>query len=178
SQQRIYAMSLIHQKIYQSEDIKTIEMNNYLPELIQYLEDSFGNNRQIHFQVEVEPMKLDISQAIPVALIINESVTNSIKYAFPDNRKGVIEIRMRRIADQIYLEISDNGIGIDESWLVNDSPDSLGLELIRGLSRDLKARLKMENNNGTRISIVFNITPFDTNDDTLSRFLISQLSDR
>ncbi|MET0634371.1 MAG: sensor histidine kinase, partial [Chitinophagaceae bacterium] len=178
SQQRIYAMSLIHQKIYQSEDIKTIEMNNYLPELIQYLEDSFGNNKRIHFQVEVDPMQLDISQAIPVALIINESVTNSIKYAFPDNRKGVIEIRMHRIADQVSLEITDNGVGIDDRWLINDQADSLGLELIRGLSRDLKARLKMENDNGTRITLVFNITSYDTNDETLSRFLISQLSDR
>ncbi len=83
SQQRIYTMSLIHQKIYQSEDIKSIDMSVYLPEFIQYLDDSFGNNLRIHFEVDIDPVQLDISQAVPVALIINEAVTNSIKYAFP-----------------------------------------------------------------------------------------------
>ncbi len=162
SQQRIYAMSLIHQKIYQSEDIKSIDMSVYLPEFIQYLDDSFGNNQQIHFEVDIDPVQLDISQAVPVALIINEAVTNSIKYAFPGNRRGTIEIAMHRDDDQITLIIADNGIGIDSS-LINSVSDSLGLQLIRGLSKDIKAWLKIENDLGTRISIVFNLNPLNKN---------------
>ncbi len=101
SQQRIYTMSLIHQKIYQSEDIKSIDMSVYLPEFIQYLDDSFGNNLRVHFNVDIDTIHLDISQAVPVALIINVAVTNSIKYAFPGNRKGTIDINMQSVEDQI-----------------------------------------------------------------------------
>ncbi|MET0634491.1 MAG: histidine kinase dimerization/phosphoacceptor domain -containing protein [Chitinophagaceae bacterium] len=155
SQQRIYAMSLIHQKIYQSEDIKKIDMSVYLPELIQYLDDSFGNNQQIHFDMDIDPVELDISQAVPVALTINEAVTNSIKYAFPGNRQGTIEITLHQTGDQVTLIIADNGIGIDNA-LINASSNSLGLQLIKGLSRDIKALVTIENINGTKISIVFN----------------------
>ena len=82
----IYAMSLIHQKIYQSDDVSTVNMASYLPELIRYLKESFGSPDHIQFQTHIEPLKLEVSQAIPIALIVNEAVTNSIKYAFPDER--------------------------------------------------------------------------------------------
>ncbi len=167
SQQRIYAMSLIHQKIYQSEDIKSIDMSVYLPEFIKYLDDSFGNNEQIHFEVDIDPVQLDISQAVPVALIINEAVTNSIKYAFPGNRRGTIEITMHRDDDQITLIIADNGIGIDSS-LINSVSDSLGLQLIRGLTKDIKAWLQFDNTDGTKISIVFHLNQFNGNGYTLN----------
>ncbi|AYL95371.1 sensor histidine kinase [Mucilaginibacter celer] len=161
SQHRIYAMSLIHQKLYQSDDIKTIDMSLYLPEFVQYLNDSFGTQRQVRFQLDIEPIQLGVSQAIPLALIINEAVTNSIKYAFAPDTIGIISISMNQRGQDISLIIADNGIGLNPI-LVNMPLESLGLKLMNGLSEDINARIKIENNQGTRISIVFNIDQLQT----------------
>jgi two-component sensor histidine kinase len=156
SQHRIYAMSLIHQKLYQSEDIKTIDMSLYLPEFIQYLKDSFDTPRRIVFFFDIEPIKLGVSQAIPIALIINEAVTNAIKYAFNGRSNGRIEIRMHRKADQITLTISDNGVGIDPLVLMAPS-ESLGLKLMNGLSEDINGDIRIITDDGTTIKICFAI---------------------
>jgi len=154
SQHRIYAMSLIHQKLYQSENIKTVDMSVYLPEFARYLNESFGTTDQIHFILDIEPLKLGVSYAVPISLIINEAVTNSIKYAFPENRKGIITISMHVIDDQVELVIADNGVGIAVDH-ANTPPNSLGLKLLCGLSEDIKAHIKIENSNGTTIVIKF-----------------------
>jgi len=154
SQHRVYAMSLIHQKLYQTGNLKIVEMTKYLPEFIEYLTDSFGTSDQIHFDLQIAELKLDMSRAIPIALILNEAVTNSIKYAFPKGQKGVISIHLRVTGEQVLLIIADNGIGI------NTDPDnvhegSLGLGLMRGLSQDIKAKIAVENDGGTKISVRF-----------------------
>jgi two-component system, sensor histidine kinase PdtaS len=156
SQHRIYAMSLIHQKLYQTGDIKTIDMDAYLEEFIQYLDDSFGNPANVKLQYEIEPIKLGIAQAISVGLIINEAVTNSYKHAFPDNREGVIKITLNQSGDSIELIAKDNGIGMTITDNFDDD-GSLGLQLIKGLSRDLNAELKLEGTNGTCAHIEFEI---------------------
>ncbi len=163
SQHRIYAMSLIHQKLYQSEDIKTIDMSVYVPEFVQYLKDSFGISDQVNFQLEIEPLQVGISQAIPIGLIINEAITNSIKYAFPDKRVGTIEISMHKVAGQIQLTIADNGIGIDTSLAKASSDATLGLELMKGLSGDIDAHIIFENDHGTRVRIVFDTDSLNDN---------------
>jgi two-component sensor histidine kinase len=162
SQHRIYAMSLIHQKLYQSEDVKAIDMSVYVPEFVQYLEDSFDTRSQISVNLEIEPLQLSVSQAIPIALIINEAVTNSIKYAFPDKRPGIIVINMHQLNKQIRLTIADNGIGIDASIANATSNTTLGLELMNGLSEDIRADIKFENDNGTKITILFRIDTLDS----------------
>lgn len=154
SQHRIYAMSLIHQKLYQSEDIKTVDMSSYLPEFIGYLSDSFETASKIRFNLEIEPIKLGVSYAVPLSLIINEAVTNSIKYAFPHDMVGLISISLKEIAGQIILMVSDNGVGIDSGYLNNNS-GTLGLKLLRGLSEDIKAESKIENSQGTTITVTF-----------------------
>jgi two-component sensor histidine kinase len=154
SQHRIYAMSLIHQKIYQSDDIKTIDMADYLPEFIGYLRDSFGRLAHIHFQLDIEALKLGVSQAIPVALIVNEAVTNSIKYAFPDNRPGEITICLHQVGEQIKLTVTDNGIGINPS-MKDAELSSLGIELMKGLSREIKGTITFKPDKGTRIILIF-----------------------
>lgn len=159
SQHRIYAMSLIHQKLYQSEDIKTIDMSVYLPEFIRYLDESFGAHYRIQFQLDIAAINLGVTQAIPIALIINEAVTNSIKYAFPEGKNGVIGITMQRNSDQVTLVIADNGIGIDTT-LAKEPLGSLGLKLIKGLSADIRAAVMIENDNGTKITIDFLVEAF------------------
>src|SRR5579872_1472485 len=78
SRNRMYAMSLIHQRLYQADNLELIHMDGYVPELIAYIEDSFASNRNIHFRTDVDPVQLDVAQAVPIGLIINEAVTNSI----------------------------------------------------------------------------------------------------
>jgi len=154
SQHRIYAMSLIHQKLYQSSDLKAIDMAEYLPEFVQYLRDSFDNAGQINFSLDVQPVRLDVAQAVPLALIVNEAVTNSIKYAFPAGRKGTIRISMRQTGGMITLRIADDGIGI-AAELVDSPVNSLGLKLIRGLSEDIGANIQINNDHGTVIELQF-----------------------
>lgn len=159
SQHRIYAMSLIHQKLYQSDDIKTIDMAEYIPELIQSLEESFGNSQQIKFNLHIDPVALTLSQAIPIGLILNEAVTNSIKYAFPDNRGGEILVVLTDKEDQITLEVADNGIGMPP-FDIDAEHESLGLRLINGLCNEIDGKITFEVVNGTRIVIVFKPDPF------------------
>jgi two-component sensor histidine kinase len=154
SQQRIYAMSMIHQKIYQSEDIRTIDMSTYLPEFIGYLRDSFGAPANIQFQLDVEALELGVSHAVPVALIVNEAVNNSIKYAFTGNRKGQILIGLRQAGREVRLDITDNGIGISPEFMDGDA-DSLGMQLMKGLTREMKGEITIESGSGTRITILF-----------------------
>ncbi|SFM89873.1 Two-component sensor histidine kinase, contains HisKA and HATPase domains [Chitinophaga sp. YR627] len=159
-QHRIYAMSLIHQRLYQSGDMKTIDMSVYLPEFIHYLGDSFGTGGQIRFEIAVDPLNLPLSQAIPIALILNEAITNSIKYAFPENRKGNIEISMRQSYGNIILVIADNGVGFDPNISTGHS-GKLGLKLIRGLSEDIHGDLQLTNNNGAKLTIIFSVDPLN-----------------
>jgi len=160
SKHRIYAMSLIHQQLYNAEDIKTIDMKVYLPELLDYLGESFGIGRKIRFQLDIAPLKLGVSQAIPIGLIVNEAVTNSIKYAFLPAKQGNISISMHQSADKIYICIADDGIGIDPA-ITSTASTSMGLKLIKGLTRDIEGEIDFTTENGTRIGINFKPDPLN-----------------
>ena len=152
SQHRIYAMSLIHQKLYQNEDVKSIDMSVYLDEFIGYLKDSLDAER-IEFVTEVEPIQLNLTQAIPVGLIINEAVTNSIKYAFTDPADARIFVFMNETAGIINLTIADNGKGFIPTE--ETETKSLGIQLIKGLSKEIRGSLSIKGDNGTKIAIQF-----------------------
>jgi two-component system, sensor histidine kinase PdtaS len=154
SQHRIYAMSLIHKKLYQSEDFKSILMDKYIAELVEYLDDSFKSESGIQFILDIEALRLNITQAIPVALIINEAVTNSMKHAFPDKRPGMVTISMHKNGDQITLLLADNGVGIGDRPTVTDT-NSLGLELMKGLAREIHGRIEFASQSGTKITMIF-----------------------
>lgn len=152
SQQRIYAMSLIHQKLYQNEDVSSIDMSVYLDEFIGHLKKSFDVDR-IGFVIRVEPIHLNLSQAVPVALIINEAVTNSIKYAFTCVADARINLFMYERDEFVHLTISDNGIGFTPTEDIETK--SLGLQLIKGLGREIRGVVSINGNRGTTINIQF-----------------------
>ena len=155
SQHRVHAMSLIHQKLYNSENLSTINMRVYIRELVLYLKDSFDAGKRIRFDLNIEPLELDVSQAVPLGLILNEAITNSIKYAFPGNMEGVITISLSNTnLDNYLLTISDNGIGMPVH-VKDKKPGSLGMSLMKGLSEDIDGTFSIENNNGTIIKISF-----------------------
>lgn len=154
SQNRIYTMSLIHQKLYQSDDIQTIDMAIYIPELIRYLKDSFDNSNKIDFNIKVVQVNLDASIAIPVALIINEALTNSIKYAFPGNVPGSVSVSLQQEGELLKLELSDNGIGMKKKS-IQENPVSLGLQLIKGLTKEIHGEVSFRSNHGVKITLLF-----------------------
>jgi len=153
-QRRIYAMSLIHQKLYLSDDVKTVNMADYIRELVNYLKDSLETKQAISYDLDIAPLNLDISQAMPLGLIINEAVSNSIKYAFPERRSGTISIKIQNSDDVVVVSLTDDGIGYGKNTELSN-PNSLGLKLIRGLSEDINAKITFENKSGAYITIMF-----------------------
>lgn len=168
SKRRVYAMSLIHQKLYQSDNIASIAMAEYINELVNHAQDSLGTRNRIVFEQAIEPLDLDVSQAVPLGLIINECIVNAIKYAFPDGRKGVVSISLQHDgADQLLLNIADNGIGLPvDIDLMEHS--SLGLELVQGLAKQLKGRFNMVNDKGLQITIRFALISKQVADEILA----------
>ncbi|WP_259067902.1 histidine kinase dimerization/phosphoacceptor domain -containing protein [Mucilaginibacter sp. X4EP1] len=156
SRHRIYAMSLIHQKLYQSDDIKVVNMNTYLTDFVTYLEESFGAPENILIKLDADEIKLSAGQAIPLGLIVNEAITNAFKYAFPHQKNGEIRVTLKKEADNIYLSVADNGIGFKQA---EKEVNSLGLELIKGLALDLRGELILDTVNGTYIRISFHVDP-------------------
>jgi two-component sensor histidine kinase len=155
SQHRVQAMSLIHQKLYQTENLSSVEMSGYVHELVDYLSHSFNVSNQILFKLDIKNMELNLSYALPLGLILNEAITNSIKYAFPENNNRVISISLRQQDDQYYLlSIADNGIGLPAGFNWQKS-SSMGMSLMRGLSEDIHGDFLIINNNGTEINISF-----------------------
>lgn len=155
SQNRVYAMSLIHQKLYQEDQLTKIEMSDYVPELILHLRDSFETSQHIRFHTDVDEMQLDITQAIPLGLVINEAITNAIKYAFPGNRPGTIVTKMKKSGDRrITLSIKDDGVGLP-AGLDYMHAGTLGMKLMKGLSEDIHASFSVETNGGTHIMLSF-----------------------
>ena len=155
SQNRVHAMALIHQKLYQSNRLSSIPMAEYINEIVEYLIGSFDLKGSIKKQVTVAPIDLDVTLAVPLGLIINEALTNSLKYAFPLDRSGTIQIELKRLDDQSYwLQISDDGIGSPTDLNPNRSR-TLGMSLIRGLSKQLGGKLQINQMNGVQISLTF-----------------------
>jgi two-component sensor histidine kinase len=170
SKRRVYAMSLIHQKLYQSDNIASIAMPEYINELVNHVQDSLDTRSRIVFEQDIEPLDLDVSQAIPLGLIINESIVNAIKYAFPHDREGMVHISLQHDgADHLLLKISDNGVGLPADLDIMEN-NSLGLDLVRGLAKQLKGRFNITSNNGLHITISFAVTSKQIPDETSGNF--------
>jgi two-component sensor histidine kinase len=166
-------MSLIHQKLYGSENVSSIDMSVYIRELVSYLSESFNTEQRVRFELAIEPLEMDVSQAVPLGLILNEAITNSIKYAFPNDRSGVISISLSNTDLHNYLlTISDNGIGMPVQ-VKYKKPSSLGMSLMTGLSEDLDGNFSIESKNGTTIRVSFVHDPGIKRQDILTSSFVS-----
>lgn len=155
SQHRMHAMSLIHQKLYQSDNLATIDMSWYIYELINYIKECYSSEKNISFVMDVDKIFLDVAQAVPLGLILNEAVNNTIKYAFPGNRKGEVQVSFKKTEKDNYrLMIYDNGIGLPDGFDI-DETESLGMNLMRGLTDQLDGNFGLESKNGLKIIINF-----------------------
>ncbi len=156
SQNRIKTMALIHEKLYRSTDISVIEFYDYIKNLVNSLYSSYGISiERVKPEIEFRSIYLDIDTAIPCGLIINELISNCLKYAFPDLRKGKICIDLKELNESDYvLIIRDDGIGIPESVDFGNT-NSLGLKLVKILSEQLGGTVKLIRNNGSEFRISF-----------------------
>jgi PAS domain S-box-containing protein len=136
---RIHAMALIHERLYQSGDLSTIDFASYLDELARELHLSYNADPdRIGLVVEAEPSVLDMDRAIPCGLVLNELITNALKYAFPDpGRRGTVTVRLRRAEGFVELAVEDDGAGFDAPAASEDTR-SLGLTLARILAEQLR----------------------------------------
>ena len=155
SRERMEAIAIIHQKLYQTENNTLIHAGAYVYELVDNLQDSFANARDISFQLNIADIVLDISQSVPLGLIINEAITNAIKYAYPEGERGTVSISLQPTdGDWVELKIADNGKGLPPGLDWKNSP-SLGLQLINLLAQQLKGELCFINKNGLEITLHF-----------------------
>ncbi len=153
-QNRILAMSLIHEQLYRSDDLAHIDFHDYISNLTANLFECYGiSSELINIEIEVEDICLSLDQSIPLGLIINELVSNALKYAFP-KKHGQISISLINKNDQIILTISDNGVGLPEDFDLENA-DGLGMQLILSLAEQLEGNLSYDGKNGLKIKISF-----------------------
>lgn len=156
SQNRIRSMALIHETLYQSEDLARVDFGDYLRTLVADLYNLYGVSPDaIEVKIDVDHILLGIDSAIPTGLIINELVSNSLKHAFPAGRRGEINIAFRLDDDSQYrLTVGDNGIGFPKSLDFRNTK-SLGLKLVNALTAQLKGRIEVDRSGGTAFKITF-----------------------
>ena len=160
SQNRVYSMALIHEKLYQSESLSKIDFPEYIRSLTAYLFTSYGaTGRAIRPRILVKDISLDVDTTIPCALIINELVSNSLKHAFPASRRGEetgeISIDMRRESGNSFLlTVGDNGVGLPEGFEI-EKCDSLGLKLVVVLVKQLAGTIRIGTDSGAEFKISF-----------------------
>jgi len=156
SQSRVKAMALVHERLYRSSDLARIDFAGYVQDVTHHLLRSYeSSQRNIRLKIEVDPVSLNIDTAIPCALIVNELVSNSLKYAFPNALDGEIRIRLTQRDDEnLNLVISDNGIGFPHDFSM-ERTDSLGLQLVHNLTSQLNGTVRCRNNDGAEIDIRF-----------------------
>ncbi|MDZ7290528.1 MAG: PAS domain S-box protein [candidate division KSB1 bacterium] len=157
SRNRVKSMALIHEKLYQSKDFAKIDFAEYIRHLTAHLFRSYGvNSHAIALQVNIDKVLLDIETAIPCGLIINELVSNSLKYAFPSGTNGEIRIDLHSDYDgKLVLLVSDNGIGFPKSLDFRNT-ESLGLQLVSTLTDQLNGSIELDRSAGTSFKILLN----------------------
>ncbi|PJZ70542.1 histidine kinase [Leptospira perolatii] len=142
-ERRILSMALVHKELYQNDSISDADFREYLNNLLVALIQSFGASRKVSYRIYSDEIKLHLDHAIPLALVLNELVSNSLKYAFPGEKTGKIEIQIERLDGKLVLNVSDDGVGFPKGFDIFHS-ESLGLQLVGMLLGKLKANWRLE----------------------------------
>ncbi len=156
SQNRIKSMALVHEKLYQSEELANIDFNEYVKHLANILFRSYGiDTGEIALKIDVEDVIIEVDTAIPCGLIINELVSNSLKYAFPEGGKGEVKITLHSTDEnEMELTVSDDGVGVPKDLDFRNT-ESLGLRLVNILTKQIGGRLDLESSKGAKFHIRF-----------------------
>jgi two-component sensor histidine kinase len=156
SQNRVLSMGIIHQKLYQKDNLAAIEMKDYFQNLSESILDSFNETNRIKVHCNMHPIELDVDTAVPIGLIANELLTNALKYAFVREETGEIQISLAptSVANELLFQVRDNGVGKPSNGSAKGT--GFGTELVNLLVQQLNGRLSMESQEGTAVNIYFN----------------------
>ncbi len=153
SQNRVQSMGIIHQKLYQGTNLGAIEMKDYFVNLSEGVLDTFNAEDKVKIECAMEELNLDVDTAVPIGLIVNELLTNALKYAFPENSKGKINISLSQQNNDLHLKVSDNGIGKIKG--AKPKGTGFGTQLIDLLTRQLNGTLSEDHSQGTTVFFNF-----------------------
>lgn len=148
---KISTMSMVHEKLYRSDNIATIDLDIYIEELSEAIVNSYQLLKTVSLSLDLENIKIGIKQSIPIGLLISELLINSMKHAFNGKDQGQIIIKLKEEGDNIILSIGDDGVGITNG----KNPDSLGLELVESFALQLNASIEQLEVSGTMFQITF-----------------------
>jgi two-component sensor histidine kinase len=155
SRNRVMSIAMVHERLYKKDNLSKINLKVYLSELIHEIVKSFpAKSDAIEVLEELDHIEMELTRAVPIGLIINEAVTNSLKHAFNETTaKPVIKIKMQIIYDKVHISFADNGIGYSD--ITNRKDNSLGLSLIESLADQIDADVTFRTENGASLHLSF-----------------------
>ncbi|TYP94090.1 PAS domain S-box-containing protein [Fodinibius salinus] len=156
SESRIQTIGLIHEKIYNSQTLSGVSCEAYIGDLVETISKTNKMDKEVTISKSIDDIHLNTGQAVPFALLVNEIVTNSYKYAFEDQTEGKIKIDISREGDELHAEIRDNGKGLPDDF-AEENVDSLGMTLVQNFINQLGAKGHFKNDNGTCLELSFEI---------------------
>jgi two-component sensor histidine kinase len=156
SRNRIKSMALVHEQLYSAGKYARIEFGDYVDQLVTTLVNMYDiDPEEIQIQIDAEDIYLDLDKAIPCGLLLNELITNSLKYAFPDGRRGKLWIHLEAHKENMILEVGDDGVGVPDDFDL-EAGQSLGLQLVKLLAtHDLQGNVKLMHKEGTQYIVEF-----------------------
>ena len=154
SRLRVKSMALIHQDLYRESDLTGVQMQDYVHKLANGLVTSYGMTDRVQLDLRVRAINLDVDTAIPIGLILNELITNALKYAWPDGRAGMLKVAMHEADGALTVEVTDDGIGFKDPSSVTASGTGFGLGMIRTFASKLKAEHTIKDDKGTIVRLV------------------------
>jgi two-component sensor histidine kinase len=150
---RVQSMALIHQNLYQQDNLKGINAKDYVEQLLMNLKDSYSNARHpVDIKTDIQDLNIDLDTMIPVGLILNELITNVFKYAVPLVQSPRLEIRLAEMNNTLYIKVKDNGPGFAELADIKTAK-TFGLKMVRAFAQKLKAKMEVENNQGAIVEL-------------------------
>ncbi|HOY15973.1 MAG TPA: sensor histidine kinase [Haliscomenobacter sp.] len=157
---RVQAMAFIHQNLYQDEAVSTVNMNEYIQILSDHLFKTYNiNTNKIQLYTQIESLKLHTDTAIPLGMILNELISNALKYAFKNREEGAIWVILKKNNQELLLQVKDDGVGLPQHFQLENT-SSFGYEVIQAMAQKLRARMNIESCNGTDVQLL--ISKFKT----------------
>jgi len=154
SRGRIMAMAMIHEQLYRAQNYAMVDLGEHIGRLSADLLSAYSNNPAIRLDVQVEPVLVSLERAIPCGLIVNELITNALKYGYPNGEAGVIGVRVRRLEDEVEVCVSNDGARLPDA-VVQGKTSTLGIDLVRILAYQLRATLDIQRNGITSFAFRF-----------------------
>jgi two-component system, sensor histidine kinase PdtaS len=158
--QRVQSMAFIHQNLYQGNAVNSVNMNEYIKMLSNHLFQTYNiRTDKIKLHTQIEDLNLHTDTAIPLGMILNELISNALKYAFKERESGEVWVTMKKTDNELLLQVKDNGVGLNKDFNP-DNTSSFGYEIIKAFLQKMKARMNIEGSNGTDVQII--ISKFKT----------------